>query len=144
LGNATEDALIQIESGSSALQTSPDQILPNDFPFGSALWYVHVRKALSYREILHGSPPWTQDMHMCCRRCRCAGMQVMLGVRVYPKVRVGFFGLIFFRVFEIRTRSFPQILETRRFGYPKVRVRVRVIPKYPTCIAVKQNPIKQT
>jgi hypothetical protein len=42
---------------------------------------------------------------------------VGLGVRVYPKFRVGFFGFFIFRVFNSRTRT-----RTQTFGYPQFRV----------------------
>jgi hypothetical protein len=49
-----------------------------------------------------------------------------LGVRVYPKFRVGFFGFFIFRVSNSRTRT-----RTQTFGYPQIRVRVWVKFGYP-------------
>ena len=36
-----------------------------------------------------------------------------------------------FRVLRTDTRNLSEIIETRHFGYPKIRVRVRVTPNYP-------------
>ena len=36
-----------------------------------------------------------------------------------------------FRVLKIDTRNLPEINKTRYFGYPKIRVRVRIIPELP-------------
>ena len=54
-----------------------------------------------------------------------------MGVRVYPKFRVGFFGFFTIRVFRSGTRNYTEILQTRQFGCPKIRVQVRVFPIYP-------------
>jgi hypothetical protein len=51
---------------------------------------------------------------------------VGLGVRVYPKFRVGFFGFFIFRVSNSRTRT-----RTQTFGYPQFRVWVWVKFGYP-------------
>jgi hypothetical protein len=48
---------------------------------------------------------------------------VGLGVRVYPKFRVGLFGFFIFRVSNSWTRTRTR---TRNFGYPQIRVWVWV------------------
>ena len=57
---------------------------------------------------------------------RRAGVRV--GIRVTRNFRVGFFGFLKFRVLRIVTRNLSEIIKTRHFGYPKIRVRV-----YPNC-----------
>jgi hypothetical protein len=54
-----------------------------------------------------------------------------VGVRVTRKFRVGYFGFLKFRVLRIDTRNYNGFCNTRKFGYPEFRVRVRVFPNYP-------------
>ena len=54
-----------------------------------------------------------------------------MGIRVTRKIRVGYFGFSKIRVFRNATRNLLWKINTRHFGYPKVRVRVRV---YPICL----------
>jgi hypothetical protein len=53
-----------------------------------------------------------------------------VGVRVTRKFRVGYFGFLKFRVLRIDTRNYNGFCNTRKFGYPEFRVRVRVFPNY--------------
>ena len=58
---------------------------------------------------------------------------ITVGVRVYPKFRVGLFGLLEYQVSRDDTRNLCEYFNTRQFGYPKVRVRVIPnCPKYNT------------
>ena len=73
-------------------------------------------------------------MNSCSLSSTAAEGQVLylwLGLRVARKFRVGLFGYLKFRVLKIDTRNLPEINKTRYFGYPKIRVRVRVIPELP-------------
>jgi hypothetical protein len=67
------------------------------------------------------------------RRRRPNGGHVRLGVgvRVTRNFRVGYFGFLKFRVLRINTRNYNGFFNTRNFGYPEFRVRVRVFPNYP-------------
>jgi len=56
--------------------------------------------------------------------------EAWVGIRLIRKFRVGFFGFLKFRVSKIITRNLSEIIKTRHFRYPKIRVRVN--PDYPT------------
>ena len=70
--------------------------------------------------------------------------QVWVGIRVIRKFRVGFFGFLKFRVLIIITRNLHRIIETRRFGYPKIRVRVQGIPELPDFFKLIASKLKAT
>ena len=54
---------------------------------------------------------------------------VGVGVRVTRKFQVEQFGYLKFRVLRIDTQNYNGFYNTRKFGYPKFRVRV--FPNYP-------------
>ena len=68
-------------------------------------------------------------------------IQIWLGVRVTRTFRVGFFGLLKFRVLKTGTRNLLTKTRTRHFGYPKFRVRVRVNPNHPNCRPARPAPL---
>jgi hypothetical protein len=54
-----------------------------------------------------------------------------LGVRVYPKFRVEFFGFFYFGFPTVEPVLVPELSGTRNFGYPQFRVWVWVKFGYP-------------
>jgi hypothetical protein len=65
-----------------------------------------------------------------------------VGIRVTRKIRVGFFGVSRNRVSENATRCLTDEMETRHFGYPKIRVRIQVIPELTEQSALFKNSQK--
>jgi hypothetical protein len=64
------------------------------------------------------------------------------GIRVTRKIRVGFFEVSRNRVSENATGCLTDEMETRHFGYPKIRVRIQVIPELTEQSALFKNSQK--
>jgi hypothetical protein len=69
-------------------------------------------------------------------------IQLRLGVRVYPTIRVGFFRLGILRVAQTDTRFLSKKIATQEFGYQEFWVQVWVFPICPNYTASNKKHSK--
>ena len=93
-----------------------------------AVWFPNPHRKLPQAHSASVAPP---RCGLQCKSGATSGKQLWVSIRVTRKIRVEYFGFREFRVLKSVTRNLPEIMKTRHFGYPEIRVRVTLnYPKF--------------